>query len=770
MRNARSYALVLSILALLSQVLWSGPAPALHAEGISRFVPVPLQKLCNNSGIGSAPGRANFDGAGNAYPAGALHLGSTATLDGVTFDLAGGPKDNVVALGQTVSVPRGTYASAFFLVAASSGEAVGTVIVHYANGSTSRAPLGAPDWSKMRETPAVAAPHRLGPQELQGVPAGMFVEQVWLDRTRRAISITLPRLSPVAPQVTAMHIFALSLVPSVSGDAVSLLRIRSTGKRAGDGAQVIQADLQNTGSVDHTSANPLTVTLAGPGVAAVQPEDILRLAAGDEVTIEVGVRPASGTPAGTTLPLDMVVRSGDALLDSQPAALTVAAVSYTATEDSLSAHETPDWYDGAKFGIFIHYGLYSIPAWAPVGGVYAEWYWHSMEQKGSPTYLHQLKTYGSKFQYDDFIARFTATKFHPRAWVTLLRQSGAKYFVMVSKHHDGYALFRTRYSKRNSVDSGPHRDLVGALLSAARKYAPGLHTGLYYSLPEWFNPAYPGIQGKRGQFTGGPPRNYVTGSVIPYTGFTPVGDYVRDYQAPQMLELIDRYHPDILWCDIGGENDSLRVLAHFYNQALLSGQQVAVNNRCGVSAHDFSTPEYKVYPMTVHAKWETSRGLDPHSYGYNANTPDKAYASAGSVVRQLVDVVSKNGNLLLDIGPRGDGSIPRVMKDRLRAIGSWLAVNGQAIYDTQSWWRTPADGSLRFTIRPNQAFYITSLKRPVGHVVVHEPVPLLRGDRVTLLGWSGGALHWTRTSAGLTIDVPPAAAKSGRYAWVFKVS
>jgi alpha-L-fucosidase len=377
-----------------------------------------------------------------------------------------------------------------------------------------------------------------------------------------------------------MHIFAISLQPVVPGYAVKVIDARSTTKTGAGGGQVVEATVVNAGSAWITPQQPAAVTVAGPGIASADETTIDALGPGEQTRVEIDIHREAAMPAGTVVQGTVTASLSGGVGDSEQTALTLGVPTYAATVASLSAHQSPDWYDGAKFGIFIHWGLYSVPAWAPVGGTYEEWYWRSMSQRGSPTYRHELRVYGPKATYDDFIRKFTAAKFDPRAWVRLFRQAGARYFVLVAKHHDGFALFHTHVSRRDSVDLGPHRDIVGALFSAARRYAPELHPGVYYSLPEWYNPAFHWD----GRFPGGPPRQYVTGATEPYTGYKTVTNYVEDIQVPQMRELIDQYHPDLLWCDIGGPNDSLKVIAHFYNEAA-SGprpRQVAVDNRCGV--------------------------------------------------------------------------------------------------------------------------------------------------------------------------------------------
>lgn len=235
-----------------------------------------------------------------------------------------------------------------------------------------------------------------------------------------------------------------------------------------------------------------------------------------------------------------------------------------------------------------------------------------------------------------------------------------------------------------------------------------------------------------------------------------------------MLELVHSYDPDIIWCDIGGANDSHHVLAEYFNQAKKNVKEVTVNDRSGIGTHDFTTPEYATYANTVVAKWEASRGLDPRSYGYNKATPDNLYMTAEEVVHTLVDIVSKNGNFLLDIGPRGDGSIPEIMQTRLRQTGAWLKVNGEAIYGTTYWSKMAQLGDLRFTTKPD-AFYIHSLVRPGAQLTINAPVPITACSTVTMLGHHG-TLRWTQRSGALIIDVPPAAAAAGQHSWTFKIT
>ncbi|WEO93973.1 alpha-L-fucosidase [Streptomyces sp. FXJ1.172] len=729
-------------------------------------VPVPLDALYDNDGIDTASARGgDFDGSGYTFPGEELPAGRVE-VDGVPFLFpasAAGAKNNVVALGQRLDLPRGRCLSAFFLTAGSYGDAFGQATVHYADGTTTTAALGGADWYSAGGP--LSAPYRYRPDGGKDEHSvGIGVAEVWLDPRREAVAITLPVTNPAAAGRACLHLFALTLQPAAEGRALALRAPHSTPSLLEpSGAQSVEATVVNAGTVPVLAADGVSVAVDVPGARTVQPARVRRLDPGEQARVRIGIRNRPGTAPGTRADGTVTVTGRGTRVSAVEAALTLGTANYAPTEASLSAHQAPYWFQGAKFGIFIHWGVYSVPAWSPVGKEYAEWYWDHMQDPANAVYAHHRDTYGEDFGYDDFIPRFTAEKFDPRAWVELFRDAGAQYHVLTSKHHEGFALWDTRVCDRNAVRMGPGRDLVKELFEASRRYAPELHRGLYFSMPEWFNPDNP--------WMGHAPRNPYTLAPVPYTGYTSGKDYVRDYQAPQMLELIHGYDPEIIWCDIGGANDSLHVLAEYFNHAKNRARplDVTVNNRSGIAFHDFTTPEYTTYGNTVVAKWEASRGLDPFSYGYNQATPDSAYMTAEEVVHSLVDIVSKNGNFLLDIGPRADGTIPEIMQTRLRETGEWLKVNGEAVYDTTYWSRTAQLGDdLRFTVRPDEAFYIHSLAQPGAKLTVAAPVPVRPGDKVTMLGHDR-PLTWTVTGGSLVIDVPEAARKAGRYAWVFKV-
>ncbi|MFR0355773.1 alpha-L-fucosidase [Streptomyces sediminimaris] len=729
-------------------------------------VPVPLDALYDNDGLDTAAARGgDFDGSGYTFPGEELPAGRVE-VDGIPFDFpasTAGARNNVVALGQRVDLPRGRYLSAVFLTAGSYGDASGRATVHYADGSTSTAGLGGADWYAAGGS--LSAPYRYKPDGTKDEHSvGIGTSEVWLDPGREAVALTLPVTNPAEANKTSLHVFALSLQPAARGRALALRDARSTPSLLEPtGAQSVEATVVNAGTVAVLSGDDVSVRVDVPGARTVEPARIRRLDPGEQARVRVGIRNRAGTAPGTRQDGAVTVRGRGGEAATGRRTLTLGTADYRPTETSLAAHQAPYWFDGAKFGIFIHWGVYSVPAWAPVGKQYAEWYWDQMQDPSNPTYAYHRDTYGADFAYDDFIPRFTAERFDPRAWVELFREAGAQYHVLTSKHHEGFALWDTKVSDRNAVKLGPRRDLVKELFAASRRYTPELHRGLYFSMPEWFNPDNP--------WMGHAPRNPYTLEPVPYTGYTAGKDYVKDFQAPQMLELIHGYDPEIIWCDIGGANDSLHVLAEYFNHAKNRARpiDVTVNNRSGIAFHDFTTPEYTTYDNTVVAKWESSRGLDPFSYGYNRATPDASYMSAEEVVHSLVDIVSKNGNLLLDIGPRADGTIPEVMQSRLRETGAWLAVNGEAIYGTTYWSRMAQLGDdLRFTVRGDEAFYIHSLTRPGARLTVEAPVPVRARDRVTMLGHDR-PLTWTVRNGALVIDVPESARRAGEHVWVFKV-
>jgi len=444
---------------------------------------------------------------------------------------------------------------------------------------------------------------------------------------------------------------------------------------------------------------------------------------------------------------------------------------YQPTTESLRKHKAPQWFEDAKFGIFIHWGPYAVPA-------FHEWYVDFISPKasfgflfGGPPYTatrgelpeslfqanvreeavkYHLENWGPNLSYDDFIPMFRAEKFDPAAWAELFRAAGARYVVLTAKHGDEFALWPTKYTRRNSMEMGPGRDLVGELTKAVR--ALGLKMGFYHNTTYTFwDPRYPG-------------RDWV------------------EYMNNSIKELVDLYKPSILWGDVrvGPVRDrqgnplpadywgSKQVLAYFYNQSE-DPDEVAANDRWGLDIDgkplgDFATPERTRMDRIVAEKWETCDSLDPFSWGYNRRLPLGHYMTANQVVDYLVDVVSKNGNLLINIGPRADGTIPENMAATLRAVGEWLRINGEAIYGTR-YWETHKDGDVRFT-RRGDTLYAIALEWPEEDLLLSS----LAGKQVLKVDMLGSdeRIEWRAEAGGLRIRPP--ARRPCRYAYTFRIA
>lgn len=250
----------------------------------------------------------------------------------------------------------------------------------------------------------------------------------------------------------------------------------------------------------------------------------------------------------------------------------------------------------------------------------------------------------------------------------------------------------------------------------------------------------------------------------------PVTDFVNEVQVPQMDVLAYDYETDLMWCDIGGPNNSTYMLSKWLNWAKQNGRQVSFNSRCGLQG-DYDTPEYSPNPDEPYArKWESSRGMDPHSYGYNKVTPDDAYLTGEDIVKSLIDITAKNGNFLLDIGPKGDGSIPEIMKTNLRDAGSWIRERKESIFGTRFWSVTPGDDPFRYTTTED-AFYIHHTGAPGDRLDVKDPVPFVEGDEITVLGGkaNGKKVGHEMKDGVLTLLLDDDVVKGDRYVWTFKI-
>lgn len=347
---------------------------------------------------------------------------------------------------------------------------------------------------------------------------------------------------------------------------------------------------------------------------------------------------------------------------------TSAETVYEPKWESLDKRPAPAWYLDAKFGIFIHWGIYSVPSWgAPKS--YSEWYWHNMYNKKENNVWWQFhkKNYGENFNYKDFAPMFKAELFDADQWADIFYRSGAKYIVPTSKHHDGFAIWPSKHASQtwgrpwNSMEIGPKRDLLGELATAVRK-KEGMRFGFYYSLYEWYNPLW--LKDRK--------------------------QYVVEHMHPQFKDVVTRYSPSIIFSD--GEWDmpssdwkTEELLAWLYNESPCK-EYVIADDRWGKETRHkhggYFTTEYGAGMKDATHPWEESRGMG-FSYGYNRAENINDYQSARELILMFCDLVSRGGNLLLDIGPTGDGRIPVIMQDRLIQMGNWLKVNGEAIYGTR---------------------------------------------------------------------------------------
>jgi alpha-L-fucosidase len=433
--------------------------------------------------------------------------------------------------------------------------------------------------------------------------------------------------------------------------------------------------------------------------------------------------------------------------------------------ESIDSRPVPTWFEDAKFGIFIHWGLYSVPAYSPTGrdkvGVYdryAEWYWRRWQEPNKTqsffTNFHN-KAFGPNVKYPDFVNYFKAEMFQPDEWAQLFENAGAKYVVLTSKHHEGFTLWPSKQSWNwNAMDVGPHRDLLGDLTKSVKN--KNIKMGYYYSLLEWYNPLY-----KK----------------------ETLNEYIDQHMFPQMKDLVNTYHPDLVWTD--GEwdytSDKLRsteFLSWLYNDSPVKNS-VVVNDRWGKETRSkhggFYTTEYDLVHdgdangLDFGKPWEECRGI-AGSFGYNRNENLEDYSSSEQLVHMLINKVARGGNLLLNIGPTADGRIPVIMQQRLTDIGTWLKINGEGIYGTRKWAKAPKvlpttkqyftqkgnDLYLITTEFPTAALQVSGLKKPVSVSLLGSSVPV------------------KSTFKNGTLSIAPPAITPGnspcQYAWVVKLA
>ncbi len=439
---------------------------------------------------------------------------------------------------------------------------------------------------------------------------------------------------------------------------------------------------------------------------------------------------------------------------------------YEPTVESLNTHPLPDWYQDAKLGIFVHWGLYSVPGWAPIShpdhdfdsqhyitaNPYAEWYYNTVRIQGSPTWNYHREHYGPNYDYYNFAPVFDreSSKLDARLWAKTFADAGARYVVLTTKHHEGFTLWPSGLKNPKLPDDRQHatRDLVGDVSKAVR--AQGMKMGLYYS--------------------GGYDWTFVPGPIekaADYKTVQPQSEAYGKYVDAHYRELMTRYHPSILWNDIGYPKSGhpLEIQSEFYN----STPDGVVDDRFSITHADFVSPEYKTLHEISPKKWEECRGLG-QSFGYNRAEGEAQTIAPDKLIYLLADIVSKNGNLLLDVGPEADGTIPAVQMERLQALGAWLHQNGEAIYATRPWThaegRTAQGMDVRFTAKGKDLYAILLGKPQAGPTAI-KALHLVPGSTVKLLG-SKASIPWKQQAGDVEITLP--AELPGQYAYVLKMN
>jgi alpha-L-fucosidase len=476
------------------------------------------------------------------------------------------------------------------------------------------------------------------------------------------------------------------------------------------------------------------------------------------------------------------------------------ATSFKPTWESLGNYRTPEWFRDAKFGIFIHWGVYSVPAFG------SEWYSRDMYDPGSKDYAHHIAMYGpqSEFGYKDFIPRFKAERFDPAAWVNLFAQAGARYIVPVAEHCDGFAMYASDITPWNANVMGPHRDIVGALATAAR--SRGLHFGVSSHVAEhwwWYGigRTYPSDVRDQTVATAmlyGPasPRNIPDLNGNTDDRNAPDPNHLEKWLAPdkawvdnwlaRSTELVDKYHPDFFyfdwWSGQPAYRQSLREFAaYFYDRSAEQGISPVLTYKEESMPANTATLDIERGKLDTlrQLPWQTDTSISIHSWGY---VDHDEYRTAKSLIHQLLDTASKNGNLLLNVGPKADGTIPDEARGILLQMGAWLRINGEAVFGSRPFLvfgegptKTPPNPTqmnsdvqlytpfdVRYTTSHDGAIlYAAILGVPSeGSIVLHT---LYRGNpyltapvcSVHLLG-SATSVEFVQQPDGIRLIIPPA--------------
>jgi alpha-L-fucosidase len=433
--------------------------------------------------------------------------------------------------------------------------------------------------------------------------------------------------------------------------------------------------------------------------------------------------------------------------------LSQVAADYDPTWDSLDARPLPEWFDKAKIGIFIHWGVFSVPSFG------SEWFWFRWNEGRADHVEFMEKNYPPNFTYQDFAKEFTAEFYDPSEWADLFVKAGAQYVVLTTKHHEGYTLWPSKYSYSwNSNDVGPHRDLVGELAEAIRK--TDIHFGLYHSLFEWFHPVYAEDRANNWTTT-----TFVDSKII-----------------PEMKELINTYQPEVLWSDGDGEAPdtywkSTEFLAWLYNESPVK-DIIVTNDRWGIGTpctHGgfFSCNDRYNPGVLLPHKWENAMTIDKVSWGYRRNAVISDVLTTHELLVTLTQTISCGGNILINVGPTKEGTIVPVFQERLSDLGSWLSVNGEAIYESTPW-TTQNDtlsSSVWYTAK-NSSVYAVVLDWPADNLLSLGSANSLFENSDTTVGLLGGndQLSWELNGDQVDIVFPDKSTVASNWAWVLKIS
>ncbi|CAF99452.1 unnamed protein product, partial [Tetraodon nigroviridis] len=428
-----------------------------------------------------------------------------------------------------------------------------------------------------------------------------------------------------------------------------------------------------------------------------------------------------------------------------------AAARYTPDWASLDSRPLPTWYDESKFGIFIHWGVFSVPAF------HNEWFWYEWKSRQKQDCVDFMKSnYPPGFTYPEFAPDFHTSFFNPGDWADIFKASGAKYVVLTAKHHEGFTNWGSPFSWNwNSVDTGPHRDLVAELGEAVRSRS--LHFGLYHSLFEWYNQLY--LADKKNGFK--------------------TQEFVAHKVLPELYNMVVKYKPELIWSDGEWEApdtywNSTQFLAWLYNDSPVNATVVTNDRwgagiRCKHGGYYNCDDEYTPGQLPKH-KWEKCQTVDQYSWGYRRNMKAFDLMDLPSIIKDLVKTVALGGNYLLNIGPTADGMIPVVFEERLRGIGAWLSVNGEAIYATRPWriQNETANVPVWYTSKGSTVYAILTARPSIPVLELLQPVTAST-TQVTLLGHQG-PLSWSPIDkAGGLFVLLPELPQSPSQVWTIKL-